>query len=116
MIAATILPYLAVFIAGLIVGRIGAYASGVKHGIEETTKVYFFQKQAIWHDVKQTTPGTDGEIVLLDSESKKFAVGDYSHKSNSIRFADYIEPYTWDDSADTFIYDKWCYVNDLIEK
>lgn len=116
MIAATILPYLAVFIAGLIVGRIGAYASGVKHGIEETAKVYFFHKQAIWHDVKLNAPSTDGWLLLrFKGDEPGYYLGVW-----------YAEDWNMYDPSDDMYYgweeiqskgfDEWCYVNDLIEK
>lgn len=115
MIAATILPYLAVFIAGLIVGRIGAFASGVKHGIEETTKVYFFQKQTIWHDVNLTTPGTDGDIILTSAEGKVWLFGAWSTKDRCLYSAsDGI--FDWHEITKELSCSKWCYLNDLIEK
>lgn len=72
-------------------------------------------KKEIWHDVKLNTPGTDGEIVLLDSKIKRNVVCEYYKESDSLYFFDTEEPYTWEGGIKGTIYDKWCYLDDLIK-
>lgn len=111
MIASFILPYLITFIVGLIVGRIGAYGSGVKRGLDEAVIFLRNEKIKIWHDVNITTPGTNGDIIFANEKDRgMWLIGEWEADQRCL--------YTmrgklyWTELQKD--YKLWCYAKDLL--
>ena len=115
MIASFILPYLITFIVGLIVGRIGAYASGLDRGVKEAVRQMrnnsSFNR---WHDVDKTTPGVSGTIILCQPESAYFIIGFWDAKTRTLTQRDIINAWDWNMILKSGYLEKWCYAKDLL--
>ena len=111
MIASFLLPYLGVFIVGLLVGRIGAYSSGMSHGMKYVLlQEHFKNKYGFWHDVAINTPGTDGYLLIYDDKTKDYLCGRWDAKK-AVLYANY-SLFKWHDIQKDFT--KWCFTEDIM--
>ena len=84
MIASLLLPYLGVFIVGLLVGRIGAYVSGMKYGITETTKKLSVGNRIVWFDICYSKPKCDCHILLASENLSTMVAATYDHTTDKV--------------------------------
>lgn len=76
------------------------------------------QKKEIWHDIDRLKPPKkDGVLILRspDNSLEETIVGYWSLSANMLKDQNGVF-YRWYDLDECYVFDKWCYLEDLIEK
>ena len=117
MIASFLLPYLGVFIVGLLVGRIGAYVSGMKDGIKDTINNLPVGHPFDWYDTRYSKPKCDCHILLASEDLSTMEAAIYDATTNKVytNVAPDGEVIEWKDLS-TWAYDKYCPIKKIEEK
>ena len=67
-----------------------------------------------WHPTCQK-PDRDADIIFRNSKNRLFEPVKFYIKSLNVYTADNIDPYNWEGYCETFVYDEWAYIDDIIK-
>lgn len=89
---------------------VGSYVEYTKEEkAEEETKVL----RDPWHPTCQV-PDRDADIIFRNSKNRLFEPAKFYVKSLNVYPSDGVEPYSWGGYCDSFVFDEWAYIDDLI--
>ena len=94
---------------------IASFVESLKQDEQEEPKAPIPKKE-IWHCTMLQPPGSNGDIVLMNTEQNQWLVGEYYEATRRFFCINYPDGLTWAEIQEFYNYDKWCYLEDLIKR